>query len=163
MSGRHKWSELTNDFSPERKQRIKMEAAKLGAKIDREIHIEPIVLDWSEWHCWDDVKRLVKDGGVNVPDDTGVYEVKLDCERKRLTIGKTGSSLRMRVKQALVKENGVHSTGQRIRADIKNGKLPASDIRIRWAVTERPAAVEEELHIRYQGKFGELPKYTRST
>lgn len=162
MSGHRPWSELTKDFSPERKRRIKEESAKLRAKIDREIHIEPIVLDWSEWHSWDDVLRLVKDGGVNVPDMSGVYEVKLENEKKRLTIGKA-KSLRMRVKQNLVKENGRHSTGWRIRPDIKDGKLSASDIRIRWAVTDRPAAVEEELHMRYKGLFGELPEYTKNT
>ncbi|MCY3542929.1 MAG: hypothetical protein OXH22_02645 [Chloroflexi bacterium] len=162
MSGHRPWSEITKDFSPERKRRIKEESAKLGAKIDREIHIEPIVLDWSEWHCWDDVARLVKDGGANVPHKSGVYEVRLESEDKRLTIGKA-SSLRMRVKQHLIKESGTHSAGRRIRGDIKGRKLSASDIRIRWAATDRPAAVEEELHMRYKGKFGELPKYTKNT
>ena len=162
MSGHRPWSELIKDFSPERKRRIKEESAKLGAKIDREIHIEPIVLEWSEWHCWNDVALLVKDGGVSPPSSAGVYEVKLENEKSRLTIGRS-SDLYMRVKQHLMKEKGSHSAGRKIRSDIKKGELSASDIRIRWAVTDRPAAVEEELHLRYKGRFGELPKYTENT
>ena len=162
MSGRHKWSELKKHLTPEQKQYIEKKKAEAIAAMDREIHIEPIVLDWSEWHCWDDVARLVKDGGVNVPHKSGVYEVRLESEDRRLTIGKAGS-LRMRVKQHLIKESGTHSAGRRIRADIKGRKLSVSDVRIRWAVTDRPAAVEEELHMRYKGKFGELPKYTKNT
>ena len=161
MSGHCKFSELTKKFTPEDWRLIEIETAKLSAAMEREIDIEPIVLEWSEWHSWDDVARLVRDGGVNVPDVSGVYEVRLEGEDKRLTIGKA-SSLRMRVKQHLIKESGTHSAGRRIRADIGR-KISASDISIRWAVTDRPAAVEEELHMRYKGTFGELPKYTKNT
>jgi len=38
-----------------------------------------------------------------------------------------------------------------------------STIVLRWAVTTRPSAVEEELHRRYKEKFGRLPKYTQHT
>lgn len=34
MSGHHKFSELTKDWSPERKRRIKAEAAKMLARYD---------------------------------------------------------------------------------------------------------------------------------
>ena len=34
MSGHHKFSELTKDWSPERRRRIKAEAAKLLARYD---------------------------------------------------------------------------------------------------------------------------------
>ena len=162
MSGRHKWSEIRKCFTPEDRRYIAKKKAEALAIMDREIYIEPIVLEWSVWHCWNDVARLVKDGGVSPPRSTGVYEVKLENEKSRLTIGRS-SDLYMRVKQHLMKENGSHSAGRKIRADIKKGKLSASDIRIRWAVTDRPAAVEEELHLRYKGRFGELPQYTENT
>ena len=156
MSGHRPWSEITKDFSPERKQRIKEESAKLGAKIDREIHIQPIVLEWSEWHSWEDIRKDVKDGGIRIPYEPGVYEARLHNEEERLTIGRA-SHLYSRVKDGLVKGNS-HSTSWRIQDNES-----VEDILIRWAVTDRPAAVEEELHIRYRGKFGELPKYTKNT
>ena len=163
MSGHRPWSELIKDFSPERKQRIKAEAAKLREKIEREkhseIHIEPIALEWSYWHSWGDVERDARQDGAVVPNkEPGVYEVKLADERKLLMIGRS-NDLRMQIKQGLVRGKVPHSVGKKIRADLKDGKLCASDIGIRWAVTDRPAAVAEELHKRYKGQFGELPKY----
>ena len=156
MSGHHKFSELTKDFSPERKRRIKAQVSKTLAEIDREIHIPPIVLDWSEWYSWEGLRRRVHDGGVNVPDKPGVYEVRLKGEEKRLTIGRA-SHLYSRVKDGLVKGNS-HSTSWRIQDNES-----VEDILIRWAITNRPAAVEEELHKRYKGRFGKLPKYTKNT
>ena len=50
---------------------------------------------------------------VRVPQIPGVYEVRLDQNDERLTIGKA-SNLRMRVKQGLVKGMVPHSTGERI-------------------------------------------------
>lgn len=47
MAGHHKFSELTKNFSPERKRWIAAKTAEALAKMDREIHIEPIMLDWS--------------------------------------------------------------------------------------------------------------------
>jgi len=97
-------------------------------------------------------------GGVIVPNrKAGVYEAKYVDDEQRLTIGKA-SDLRMRVKQGLVKGKTLHSAGKRIRAN--------EDIRkvvVRWAITDRPAAVEEELHRRHRERFGRLPKYTQYT
>ena len=154
MSGHRPWSELIKDFSPERKQRIKEESAKLGAKIDREIHIEPIVLEWSEWHSWLDVERDARYDGVAVPNgQPGVYEVRIRGHNERLVIGMS-SDLRRRVKDGLVRGKAGHPAGEKVRT-----KENVEDVEVRWAVTDRPAAVEEELHKRHKGKFGELPKH----
>ena len=132
---------------------------KIEGKRHFEIHIEPIVLEWSYWHSWEEVERDARQYGVVVPNkEAGVYEVKLADERKLLMIGRT-NDLRMRIKQGLVRGKVPHSVGERIRADMKEGNVRASDIGIRWAVTDRPAAVAEELHKRYKALFGELPKY----
>lgn len=76
---------------------------------------------------------------------------------ERLTIGKA-SDLRMRIRQDLVKGKTQHSSGKKIRANEDISKIV-----IRWAITERPASVEGELHKRYIEKFGILPKYTKHT
>jgi len=123
-----------------------------------EINIPTIVLDWREWIPWDDFKIDVRyGGGVRVPTEPGVYEVKYRDDENRLHIGKA-SDLRMRIKQGLVKGTVPHSAGERIRA-----REDVSRIVVRWAVTDRPAAVEEELHKRHRAKFGKLPKYTQRT
>ena len=158
MSGHHKFSELTKDFSPERKWAIRARVAKTLAKIDREIHIPPIELDWSEWHSWHDVERDARKDGVIVPNkQPGVYEVRCEGQKERLAIGKS-SDLRMRIKQGLVRGKVGHPAGDKIRA-----KENLENVVVRWAVTDRPAAVEEELHGRHKGRFGELPKYTSFT
>ena len=166
MSGHRPWSEITKHFTPEQRQRSKDEAAKMSAEMERERHsvidIPPIALEWSYWHSWWEVERDARQGGAVVPNgQSGVYEVMLDDGRKDLlAIGRT-NDLRMRIKQGLVRGKMPHSTGEKIRADMKNGKVCAMDIGIRWAVTDRPAAVAEELHRRHKARFGGLPKYNR--
>ena len=166
MSGHHPWSELKKNFTPEQTKRIKVQVENAIAGMERERHAEiripPIALEWSRWHSWLDVEQDARyDGAVVVPDgQPGVYEVKLDGERKLLAIGRT-NDLRMRIKQGLVRGKVPHSVGKKIRAAIKNDELHPSDIGIRWAVTDRPAAVEEELMMRHKGKFGGLPKYSK--
>ena len=158
MSGRHKWSELTKHFTPEQKQRVKAQVEKAIVEMEREKHAEicipPIALEWSEWHWWEDIEDDARYGGVAVPNgQPGVYEVKLADERKLLAIGRA-TDLRMQIKQGLVRGKAPHSAGKRIRA-----KEDVHEIGIRWAVTDRPAAVAEELHRRHKGRFGGLPKY----
>lgn len=123
------------------------------------INIPSIILKWSEWVSWNDLKIDARyGGGVRVPNYwPGVYEVKYRDKEERLTIGKA-SDLRMRIKQGLVKGKAKHSSGSKIRAGEEVSKLV-----VRWAITDRPAAAEEELHRRYKAKFGELPKYTEHT
>jgi hypothetical protein len=122
------------------------------------INIGSIVLRWSDWFSWDELKADARYGGVSIPNyESGVYEVKHKDTEERLTIGKT-SNLRMRIKEGLVRGKIPHSTGEKIRV-----KEDVSKLVIRWTVTDRPAAVEEELHRRYRDKFGGLPKYTERT
>ncbi|MEW6770263.1 MAG: hypothetical protein AB1330_02605 [Bacillota bacterium] len=124
-----------------------------------EISIQPILLEWSEWVAWNDLEADVRQGmGVRVPSGkAGVYEVKFRNSEERLTIGKA-SDLRMRIKQGLVKGKVPHSAGERIRANEDLSKIV-----VRWAVTDRPSCVEEELHRRYRERFGRLPKYVEHT
>ena len=154
MSGRHKFSELMEKwYSPEERRQIKAEAAKMLARMDREVHIEPIVLDWSEWHSWRDVERDAREGGAIAPcEQAGVYEARISGRKERLAIGKA-KDLRMRVKQGLMGGEAGDTAGE----DLGAGE----DVVVRWAATERPAAVVEELQIRHKGRFGELPRYTR--
>jgi hypothetical protein len=123
------------------------------------VNIPPIVLEWSDWTAWNDLKIDARGkGGVRVPNGVpGVYEAKYMDADVRLTIGKA-SDLRYRVKQGLVKGKAQHSSGDKIRDNEDISKIV-----VRWAVTERPAAAEEELHKRHQAKFGDLPKYTEHT
>lgn len=125
----------------------------------QEIIIPPIILEWSEWFPW---KKFLIHGkhplGLKIPNKPGVYEAKYNNSEERLTIGKA-SNLRSRIKQGLVKGNSPHSTGERIRM----AKEDTSRIVIRWAETDRPAAVEEELCYQYYEKFNNnLPKYARN-
>ncbi len=123
------------------------------------IHIPPIELRWSDWAPWDSLKVDSRSGqGVIVPNKVpGVYEARIIGEEERLTIGKA-SDLRHRVKQGLVKGIAKHSSGKDIRASENTSK-----IEVRWAVTNRPAAPEEELHKKHKERFGRLPKYTEHT
>lgn len=78
------------------------------------IEIPPITLIWSHFVPWNDLKRDSRSDpmAVNVPDESGVYEVyRTDDEEDApaLHIGKT-SNLRMRIKKGLVKEKVPHST-----------------------------------------------------
>jgi hypothetical protein len=132
---------------------------ELAAMEKQAIHIPTIELDWSDWAKWDNVKIDSRSGqGVLVPNGVpGVYEVRMSGAEERLTIGKA-SDLRMRIKQGLVKGKAKHSSGEKIRAS-----EDTSRIEIRWAVTDRPAAVEEDLHKKYEARFGRLPKYTEHT
>jgi len=125
----------------------------------RQIQIEPITLSWSEWYAWSKFELDARSDaeGITLPDSPGVYEAKLTDSDERLTIGRA-SNLRMRVKQGLVKGNVPHSSGKDIR-----DKENTSAIIIRWAVTDRRAAVEEELHRQHVELFGCLPKYTERT
>jgi hypothetical protein len=119
-----------------------------------EIHIPHIVLEWSDWFSWSQLEREV----VSPPTKKrGVYEVKYIDGNERLTIGKA-SDLHKRVVRGLVLGKLKHSTGKKIRAQAN-----PSELMVRWAETERPAAVEEALHIRYKEDFGCLPKYTKIT
>lgn len=123
------------------------------------IEIPLIELEWSDWVSWDKLKIDARSGaGIKVPNKRqGIYEAKFIDAEKRLTIGKA-SDLRMRIKQGLVKGKTSHSSGEKIRSNEDTSKIV-----VRWAITDRPAAVEEELHRRYKKEFGTLPEYTEQT
>ena len=122
------------------------------------ISIPDINLEWSEWHSWGLVNKFVRDGGAKIPSEKGVYEVRCcGTGNERLTIGKA-SDLRWRVRQALVRGKGLHSSGKLIR-----GTENVFVLEIRWAATDRPSAVEEELHRLYKNEFKSLPKHTKRT
>ncbi len=123
------------------------------------LDVRSIELHWSEWHRWEDVAKDDRGGGgVEVPEGaSGVYEAKVEGQRERLVIGKA-ADLWVRLKQGLVRGHLRHEAGAKIRA---NEDL--SRVRVRWAVTDRPAAAEEQLHQRHVKRFGRLPKYTEWT
>ncbi len=122
------------------------------------IKIPSIELEWNDWVPWDELKVDARGGGVKIPNKTsGVYEAKYRDTGERLTIGKA-SDLRMRIRQGLIKGKTLHSAGERIRVNENTSKIV-----VRWAITHKPGAVEEELHQRYLKKFGRLPKYVEHT
>jgi len=120
------------------------------------IIIPPITLHWSSWIRWKTLEPHARSpGGVAVPNGRpGVYEVRRLKEEERLTIGKA-ADIRHRVKQCLVRGKGPHPAGLEIRSN-----EDVSQLEVRWAETDRPAAVEEELHRRHREHFGRLPRYT---
>lgn len=126
------------------------------------IDIPKIELHWSDWYKWDEIKtdsRLKSNNKIIIPNKkSGVYEARYENSEERLTIGKA-SDLRMRVRQGLVKGKVPHSTGNRMREEI----LDFSKVFVRWAITIRPSATEEELHRRHIEKFGSLPRYVMRT
>ena len=129
--------------------------------MDEEVIKIPVInLRWSKWHKWNDFEFDLRrvNNGVNVPNKSGVYETIHEDEEERLTIGKA-SNLRMRVKQGLVKGKVPNSTGERMKSE----NLDFSKIVVRWAVTDRPSATEEDLHKRHVEKHGRLPKYVKRT
>lgn len=138
---------------------MKHNKAKTAVPFDiRLIEIPPITLDWSDWHLWENIASdATIPNSVTPPNKPGVYEVRLNGQDERLTIGKA-SNLRRRVKRGLVKGKLPHSSGQKIRADEDTAQIV-----VRWAETDRPAAVEEYLHRQYKDSFGQLPKYTKIT
>ena len=123
------------------------------------ISIPPIILRWSEWTMWNDLLIDARSGtGILIPNgESGVYEVRVADVDERLTIGRA-SDLRMRVRQGLVKGKVPHSAGAKIRLN-----EDSTHLLVRWAVTDRPAAAEEELHKQHVKRFGRLPKYTDHT
>lgn len=133
-----------------------MRVTSINPMSEQIIPFSPIPLIWSEWVPWIKVALPARQTGISLPDEPGVYEVKTIHSEELLTIGKA-TSLRRRVRIHLVRGTGKHSTGKRIRANEN-----PEDLLVRWAVTARPAAVEEELHRLYKKAYGQLPIYSRS-
>lgn len=107
---------------------------------------------WSAWCPWGDVLS----GTIQVPARPGVYEAKRRDQESRLTIGET--NLLSRRVSYLVRGDGPHSAGERIRA-----RENVVGVLVRWAVTERHEEVERQLHAEHRNRFGCLPLYTKKT
>ncbi len=123
--------------------------------VKQEIKIPKIVLEWTEWTNFESIENIDKD---LLPKKEGVYEVKLKQDDIMLTIGKS-TNLRKRIRRGLVLGKVSHSTGKLIR---KNEDI--SDVVVRWALTEKCCAVEEELHTQYKRDHNnQLPRYTKRT
>ncbi len=79
-------------------------------------------------------------------------------QRIRLIIGRS-SDLHARVKRSLVMGVGSpHTARAAILANEDTTKLY-----VRWALTDRPAAAEEALHLEHVHRHGRMPKYTQRT
>jgi len=119
------------------------------------LDIGRIDLAWSWWEWWRDIRSGFLGGAhVDVPREPGVYEVRLYGESRRLYIGRA-VNLQMRVIHQLVRGTGLHAAGRKIEEH-----EDLNEICVRWALTERPAAVEEELLRQHVAEWGGPPKYT---
>ncbi|MBM3477429.1 MAG: hypothetical protein FJX75_29515 [Armatimonadetes bacterium] len=121
------------------------------------LELPPLVIQWFPWERWED---LVEYGEaiVDLPGiKSGVYEAGYGHSQERLTIGRA-NNLRLRVLHGLIRGTSQHTAGREIR---KHEDL--SRVCVRWGLTRRPAAAEEELHRLHIEKWGRLPKYTVRT
>ena len=114
--------------------------------------MERETLEWSAWCPWGEVFSDT----IRVPARPGVYEAKRCDQEIRLTIGQT--NLLSRRVSYLVRGDGPHSAGERIRA-----REDVAHVLVRWALTERHEEVEVQLHREHRDRFGRLPVYTKKT
>ncbi len=132
-------------------------SVEIGPAEDELLEPEPIRLPWSHWERWEDI-RVYGPLIIDLPFvKSGVYEARLEDEDERLTIGRA-MDLKDRVMLGLVRGTAKHTSGQKIHENENVYRVV-----IRWAVTDRPAAAEEELHRRHVARFARLPKYTLKT
>ena len=115
--------------------------------IDNKDIIIKTELKWSNSYKWINLAS----GKISVPNSPGVYEVIAE-NGESLHIGMAGDLNRRLLKQLTGK--GKHSTRDRIKED-----LDLSNLKIRWALTKYPAAVEEYLHNNYKTKYSKIKKY----
>lgn len=111
---------------------------------------------WTQWHPWDSVHTLVKDGGVDIPNKVGgVYEARLVGSSERLVIARS-SDLRWAIREELVRRspNSTSAAGRKIRENEDLAK-----VQIRWMVVENHADKKDELCLSHIEDFGYLPKY----
>jgi predicted GIY-YIG superfamily endonuclease len=123
--------------------------------ITQPVEIPVIVLHWSYPWRWEEIAGAREDSrDVDLPPEApGVYDVRAKGRYETLYIGQTTDLMR-RVYHALVKGILPHVAGEKIR---ENENL--ADLSVRWAYTDRPAAVEEELHRLHIETFGYPPTY----
>ena len=113
------------------------------------LEIGTVNLDWCEWTPWREV------GEPGIPQESGVYEARhLDyAANERLYIG-MAKVLRRRVYRGMIR-NSHHAAG------VIPQEQDTVQVMVRWAVTSRPAAAEEELLRAYVDEFGRLPQYNK--
>jgi hypothetical protein len=126
--------------------------------VKQTIIIPTVELEWSEWFLWNDLMKDARKDGIKIPNGiSGVYEARYQDQEERLTIGKA-SDLRMRIRQGMLKGKVDHSAGEKIRDNEDTSRIV-----VRWAITDRPSCVEEELHKIHLSRFGRLSKYVEHT
>lgn len=120
-----------------------------------ELVIPPIVLNWWFMEAWEDLAGLGEHADeVDMPPAApGVYEVYRTGDPVPAYIGQS-ANLYKRVVGGLVRGIELHTAGQKVR----ESEDPA-DLTVRWALTDRPAAAEEELYRRNHELWGRLPAY----
>ena len=123
--------------------------------ITQPVEIPVIVLHWSYQWRWEEIAGAREDSrDIDLPPGApGVYDVRAKGRYETLYIGQT-SDLMRRVYYGLVQGVMPHVAGDKIR---ENENL--ADLSVRWAYTDRPAAVEEELHRLHIETFGYPPTY----
>ena len=103
------------------------------------------------------IYTLEADGGVHIPNQIGgVYEARIINSQERLSIARSGD-LRWAIREEVVRRSP-HSTsalGRKIREN-----EDASNVDIRWMVTEHHKLMKECLCRQHIEKFGHMPKYT---
>ncbi|MBM3472183.1 MAG: hypothetical protein FJX75_02780 [Armatimonadetes bacterium] len=156
----HKMEPRPRPAPPRKLPRPIFHASKLPQDLVQEvIELPPIILNWSYFWDWDEIANGTDDDeDIDLPpSEPGVYRVIGGREVETLCIGRA-ANLRQRICSALIAGKAPHTAGCKIR---ENEDL--STVRIAWAVTNRPAAAEEELHRRHVERNGHWPKYTQRT
>ncbi len=123
------------------------------------IELPDVHLQWSYVENWETLREAMGQATNTElpPAEPGVYEVSAGNLFARLYIGRA-ADLYARICYGLIGGTSPHTAGQKIRENEDLSKLS-----IRWAATDRPAAVEEALHLRHIKDCGHLPKYTTRT
>jgi len=113
-------------------------------------------LKWSNWIDWN---YLVNCDVKKIPTSPGVYEVRSNDLKNCLDIGKA-ANLRNRMLGRLIRGIGKHSTRDRMKEKISN----FDQLKVRWAMTGSPAAIEEYLHKEHKKLFNnKLPEFVIKT
>jgi len=124
---------------------------------EKEPEVSPKEIKWSEWIDWNRYKVNVRRGGVIVPKESGVFEIRYKNSEELLLIDKS-SNLRNKIRFALIKGTAVCSLGKKIRSNEDTDNLE-----VRWALTKSPIYVKKALVREYQERYGNYPKYVRWT
>jgi len=122
-----------------------------------ELEIGTIHLRWSYLEQWEDLAGTGEHAAeVSLPpDEPGVYEVYRRGQPAPIYIGQS-ANLKRRIMNAMIQGTAIHQAGRKMRENEK-----PSELSIRWAPTERPAAAEEELYRLHAQMWGTPPEHAR--